>query len=450
MKRFIDEHRARFGVEPICRVLQVTPSSYYAARTRPPSARSVNDAALSDIIARVHRAHFGVYGARKVWRALRRMGIEAGRDQIGRLVRLVGLRGATRTKRVRTTRPAVVEQRPADLVERDFSPPAPDRLWVADLSYVWTRAGFCYVAFVIDAFSRLIVGWRVSSSLRTDLALDALEMAIFRRGDRALTGLVHHSDRGVQYLSIRYTVRLAQAEAVTSVGSKGDSFDNALAESVIGLYKAELIARAGPWRTVDQVEAGTAQWVHSWNTERLHSACGHVPPAEYEAAYHQRPSDARCWSSKGRATYPKTAGTAIAAPASRTTSSTRLIGLDAAPRARATATEMMTRGVPITTVADAARRKRVANQLGATPLRQANRYSRPLGPHTSIAGPALNTTLATAGPTAANSAPYAIQPAMTASRSMAHIATAAKRARFVPNHVSDERIRATLDTSGGH
>jgi putative transposase len=285
MITFIDRQRDTYGVEPICRTLQVAPSSYYAAKGRPPSARSVSDATLKDVIVRIHRAHFGVYGIRKVWRTLRRLGIEAGRDQVARLMRAVQLQGATRTKRIRTTRPALVEQRPADLVDRVFSAPAPDRLWVADLTYVWTRAGFVYAAFVIDAFSRLIVGWRVMTSLRAELALDALEMAIWARG-QPLPGLVHHSDRGVQYLSIRYTERLAEAEAVTSVGSKGDSFDNALAESVIGLYKAELIARAGPWRTVDQVELGTAAWVHFWNTDRLHSACGHVPPAEYEAAYH--------------------------------------------------------------------------------------------------------------------------------------------------------------------
>jgi putative transposase len=200
----------------------------------------------------------------------------------------LGLCGATRTKKVRTTTPAPEGQRPADLVERVFTTTAPDRLWVADLTYVWTRAGFCYAAFVIDAFSRRIVGWRVSPSLRTDLALDALEMAIFVRGDHALTGLIHHSDRGGQYLAIRYTERLADAGVVNSVGSKGDSYDNALAETVNGLYKAELINRQGPRRSVEQVELETAAWVHWWNTERLHSACDDMPPAEYETAYHQR------------------------------------------------------------------------------------------------------------------------------------------------------------------
>ncbi len=287
MTAFIDEQRARWGVEPICRILAIAPSSYYAAKTRPPSARAIRDRALSVAIGRVHDAHFGVYGARKLWRQLRREGEAVGRDQVGRLMRALGLAGATRTKRIRTTRPALAEQRPADLVERVFTAPAPNRLWVADLTYVWTRAGFVYTAFVVDAFSRAIVGWRVSVSLHAELALDALEMAIWARGS-SLPELVHHSDRGVQYLAIRYTERLADAEAVSSVGSKGDSYDNALAESVNGLYKAELINRHGPWRNVDEVELATARWVHFWNTRRLHGACGDIPPAEFEAAYHSR------------------------------------------------------------------------------------------------------------------------------------------------------------------
>jgi putative transposase len=289
MIRYIDAHRRSFGVEPICRTLAVAPSSYYAAKTRPPSARSVSDATLAEVIARVHRANFGVYGARKVWKALGRLGIDAGRDQVARVMRSVGLVGVTRTKRLRTTRPVVTGQRPADLVERVFTASAPNRLWVADLTYVWTARGFVYAAFIVDAFSRTIVGWRVRSSLHTDLALDALEMAMFARGP-GLEGLIHHSDRGSQYLSVRYTERLAEAEVVNSVGSRGDSYDNALAESVNGLYKAELIHRQGPWRSVDQVELATARWVHWWNTRRLHEACGDIPPAEFEAAYHQRRS----------------------------------------------------------------------------------------------------------------------------------------------------------------
>jgi len=282
---FIDQHRPIFGVEPICQALAVAPSTYYAARCRPPSARAVADAALQPEISRVHTANFEVYGVRKVWHQLRREDIPVGRDRVGRLMGSLGLCGASRTRRIRTTTPAPVASRPADLVERVFSAPAPDRLWVADLTYVWTRMGFCYTAFVIDAFSRRITGWRVSPSLRTDLALDALEMAIWSRGGADLTGLVHHSDRGVQYLAIRYTDRLADAGVLNSVGSRGDSYDNALAETVNGLYKAELINRHGPWRTVEQVELATAAWVHWWNTSRLHGACGDIPPAEYEAAY---------------------------------------------------------------------------------------------------------------------------------------------------------------------
>jgi len=287
MTTYIDEQRGSYGVEPICRTLQVAPSSYYAAKTRPPSARAVSDAKLSADITRIHVEHFSVYGVRKAWRVLRREGIDVGRDQVGRLMRTLGLAGATRTRRIRTTHPAAVSQRLTDLVERVFSAAAPNRLWVADLTYVWTRTGFVYAAFVIDVFSRAIVGWRVSPSLRTDLALDALEMALWTRGSN-LPDLVHHSDRGVQYLSIRYTERLAEAEAVSSVGSRGDSYDNALAETVNGLYKAELINRHGLWRSVEEVELATAAWVHFWNTRRLHSACGDVPPAEFEAAYHQR------------------------------------------------------------------------------------------------------------------------------------------------------------------
>ncbi len=287
MTTFIDEQRARWGVEPICRTLAIAPSSYYAAKIRPLSARALRDIELGEQIATVHRAHFSVYGVRKLWHQLRREGEAVGRDQVGRLMRMLGLAGATRTKRIRTTNPTAVEARPADLVERVFSAAAPNRLWVADLTYVWTRAGFVYTAFVIDAFSRAIVGWRVLASLRAELALDALEMAIWARGSE-LGGLVHHSDRGVQYLSIRYTERLAEAEAVSSVGSRGDSYDNALAETVNGLYKAELIHRRGPWRTVEQVELATAAWVAWWNAERLHEACGYSPPAEFEAAYHAR------------------------------------------------------------------------------------------------------------------------------------------------------------------
>jgi putative transposase len=283
--RYIDQHRDQFGVEPICRTLEVAPSTYYAARSRPPSARAVRDAELEPVIARIHAENLDVYGVRKMWRQMDREGFDVGRDRIARLMGGLGLQGATRSRHARTTFPAPVAERPADLVDRVFAAEAPDRLWVADITYVPTRAGFCYASFITDVFSRRIVGWRVSSSLRTDLALDALEMAVFNRGDRELAGLVHHSDRGTQYLSIRYTERLAEAGVIPSVGSRGDSYDDALAETVNGLYKAELIHRRGPWAGVEDVELATSRWVHWWNTKRLHSACGHVPPAEHEAAY---------------------------------------------------------------------------------------------------------------------------------------------------------------------
>jgi putative transposase len=288
MITYIDEHRGSFGVEPICQTLAIAPSSYYAARVRPPSARSIRDAALGADIGRLHRANYAVYGARKLWRALKREGTAVGRDQVARLMRGLGLAGAVRGKVKRTTISSELSPRPADLVERVFSAPAPNRLWLADITYVSTWSGFVYTAFVIDAFSRAIVGWRVSASLRAELALDALEMAIWSRRAADLGGLVHHSDRGVQYLAIRYTERLADEGAVTSVGTRGDSYDNALAETVNGLYKTELIRAQGPWRTADQVELATAAWVAWWNVERLHGACGDIPPAEFEAAYHHR------------------------------------------------------------------------------------------------------------------------------------------------------------------
>ena len=291
MTRYIDLNRDSFGVEPICHELAIAPSSYYAARSRPPSARAVNDTMLKDVIIRVHRANFGVYGARKVWKALHRLGMDAGRDQVARLMKAVALQGVTREKTIRTTRPDDQAARPADLVERSFTASAPNRLWLADLTYVWTDAGFAYTAFITDAFSRRIVGWRTSASLRTDLALDALEMALAFRGNE-LPGLIHHSDRGVQYLAIRYTERLDEAKAVNSVGSKGDLYDNALAESVNGLYKAELIRRRKRWRTLGELELATAAWVHWYNTERLHGTCDDIPPAEFEEAYYRQLEEA--------------------------------------------------------------------------------------------------------------------------------------------------------------
>jgi putative transposase len=283
---YIDCHRERFGVEPICEVLRVAPSTYYAAKKRPPCERVRRDAELRGEIRRVFVDNYGVYGARKVWHQLNREGISVARCTVERLMRQTGLAGRVRGRRRRTTIPAESNSRPADLVERCFAAPEPNRLWVADITYVATWPGFAYVAFVTDVFSRRIVGWRVSNTLRADLALDALEMAIWTRKAEHLPGLVHHSDRGVQYLSIVYTERLAEAGAVTSVGSRGDSYDNALAETVIGLYKAELITMQGPWRTIEDVELATLGWVHWWNTTRLHSAIGNIPPAEFEAAHY--------------------------------------------------------------------------------------------------------------------------------------------------------------------
>jgi putative transposase len=287
MIAFIDAHKDRFGVEPICRVLPIAPSTYHDATGRPASARAVRDTKLRAEITRVHAEQFGVYGARKVWRQLHREGICVARCTVERLMGELGLEGVRRGKARRTTTPDVAATQPADLVERNFSAQRPNQLWVADLTYVASWSGFVYVALVIDAFSRFIVGWQASRSLRTDLALDALEMAIWRRRD-GLDGLVHHSDRGSQYLSIRYTERLAEAGAVTSVGSRGDSYDNALAETIIGLYKTELIRRRGPWKGIDQVEYATLEWVDWFNHRRLLKPIGYVPPAEFEAAFHRK------------------------------------------------------------------------------------------------------------------------------------------------------------------
>jgi putative transposase len=286
--RFITEHRSRWGVEPICRVLQVTPSSYYAAISRPPSARQRRDEALQVDIWRVWEEHRCLYGADKVWAQLKREGIPVARCTVERLMRGLGIRGVVRGKTsVRTTTAAEAESRPLDLVARQFRAPAPNRLWVADLTYVKTHSGWVYVAFVVDVCSRFVVGWQASRSLRTDLTLDALEMALWRRRAVSLKGLVHHSDRGSQYLAIRYTERLARAGAVPSVGSKGDSYDNALAESFNGLYKTELIRHGGPWRGLEDVEYATLEYVDWFNHRRLHGELGMTTPAEFEAAFHQ-------------------------------------------------------------------------------------------------------------------------------------------------------------------
>ena len=284
--KFVNTFRDRWGVEPICQTLEVAPSTYYAALKRPPSARQVRDRELKPEIERVHRENFDVYGVEKMWLQLARESVTVGRDRVARLMAELNLFGVVRGKAPRTTIPALTEARPTDLVERVFEAAAPNLLWVADLTYVATWAGTVYASFVVDVFSRRIVGWRVSSTLRAELALDALEMAIWSRGSQALKGLVHHSDRGVQYLAIRYTERLADAGAVRSVGSRGDSYDNALAESVVGLFKTELIRMKGPWRTLEQVELAMARWVDWYNNRRLHTAIGNLPPAEYEAAYY--------------------------------------------------------------------------------------------------------------------------------------------------------------------
>jgi putative transposase len=286
---FIDAHKDEFGVEPICRDLQVAPSTYYAHRSRPPSARSVRDSAISEVIARVHADNYGVYGARKVHGELRRQGHQVARCTVERLMRAAGLRGITRAKGPRTTIGSAGPDGRPDLVERQFTATAPDQLWVADITYCRTFAGWAYAAFVVDVFSRRVVGWQLSKSLRTDLALDALEMGIWtrQRQGRDLTGLTHHSDKGVQYLAVRYTQRLAEAGAVASVGSTGDSYDNALAEAFNSLFKAELVRNRGPWKNIDDLEIAVAEYIDWYNHRRLHGEIGLVPPAEHEDQYYR-------------------------------------------------------------------------------------------------------------------------------------------------------------------
>jgi len=286
--RYIDQRRDRWGVEPICRALQFAPQTYYATKSRPVSARAVRDAELRVEIMRVYDEHRRVYGADKIWTQLNREGIRVARCTVERLMRQLGIQGIRRGRRWKTTISDELQARPSDLVDRDFTAPAPNRLWVADLTYVKTHSGFVYVAFVVDTFSRFVVGWQVSTSLRSDLALDALEMAIHSRQVDANSGLVHHSDRGVQFLSIRYTERLAEAGIDASVGSRGDSYDNALAESFNGLYKTELIYHEGPWRGPDDVEWATLTYIHWFNHTRLHGEIGMRPPAEYEHAYYSQ------------------------------------------------------------------------------------------------------------------------------------------------------------------
>jgi putative transposase len=289
MIAYIDAHRSRFGVEPICRVLQFAPSTYWSAKRRPTSARSHRDEVLKPEIVRVHVENFGVYGAPKIWAQLNREGIQVARCTVERLMRELGLQGTVRGKPKRTTVTDDAADRPRGLVDRQFHAEAPNRLWVADLTYVRTWSGFVYVAFVTDVFSRHIVGWQASRSLRTDLALHALEQAIWdrTRDGTDLAGLVHHSDRGVQHLAIRYTERLAANGVVNSVGSRGDSYDNAIAESIFGLYKTELIRNKGPWRGLDDLELATLEWVDWFNHHRLFHELGRIPPAEFEDQHYR-------------------------------------------------------------------------------------------------------------------------------------------------------------------
>ena len=291
MVSFIDAHRDAYGVEPICTQLPIAPSTYYEHKAReadperlPPRVR--RDKELSDEIQRVWDENFQVYGARKVWRQLNREQFAVARCTVERLMRALGLQGVVRGRSCRTTVSDNAADRPPDLVKRQFTATCPNQLWVADITFVATWAGFVYVAFVIDVFARRIVGWRVANTMRTDLVLDALEQALWSR--TGTQGLVHHSDRGSQYLSIRYTERLAEAGVESSVGSVGDSYDNAMAETINGLYKTEVIHRRGPWRQIDEVEYATLEWVDWFNHRRLLEPIGNVPPAEFELAYYHQ------------------------------------------------------------------------------------------------------------------------------------------------------------------
>jgi putative transposase len=292
--RFIDEHKSVFGVEPICRVLSehgapIAPSTYYAAVSRSPSARAVRDAQLRAEITRVWKDNREVYGADKVWLELNRQGIPVARCTTERLMRQLGLQGVRRGRKVRTTVSGAGGQRAPDLLRRDFTAPAPNRRWVADFTYVATWSGIVYVAFVVDIYSRAIVGWSAATHKRARLVLDALQMALWRRdhdGHRPGPGLVHHSDAGSQYTSFAFTAHLLEAGLDASIGTVGDALDNALMESTIGLYKTELIKKDGPWKNLADVELATASYIQWFNTTRLHTAIGGIPPDEYEAAYY--------------------------------------------------------------------------------------------------------------------------------------------------------------------
>ena len=293
MYALVDAHRGTYGVEPICQVLQIAPSAYWrhAARQRHPplrSARVLRDAVLMSEIERVWQANLQVYGADKVWRQLNREGIAVARCTVERLMKHLGLQGVRRGKVVRTTISHAKAPCPLDRVNRQFQADRPNQLWVSDFTYVSTWQGWLYVAFVIDVFARRIVGWQVSRSMQTDFVLDALEQALYARQPGRAETLIHHSDRGSQYVSIRYTERLAEAGIEPSVGSKGDSYDNALAETINGLYKTELIHRRGPWKSRQSVELATLHWVHWFNNHRLLESIGYIPPAEAEANYYQQ------------------------------------------------------------------------------------------------------------------------------------------------------------------
>ena len=291
MIALIDDHRGEHGVEPICAVLPIAPSTYHshAARRADPSLlprRATRDAGLMPLVARVFEENFEVYGVRKVWRQLQREGQEVARCTIERLMQSMGLQGVIRGKPVKTTTSDKAAPCPLDHVNRQFQAPRPNALWVSDFTYVATWAGFVYVAFVIDTYARRIVGWRVSRTAHTNFVLDALDQALHERRPIHRAGLVHHSDRGSQYVSIKYTERLAEAGIEPSVGSVGDSYDNALAETINGLYKAELIHRRGPWRSFEAVEFATLEWVDWFNHRRLLEPIGNIPPAEAEDRYY--------------------------------------------------------------------------------------------------------------------------------------------------------------------
>ena len=294
MVKFVDEHRGEYSVESICEVVDFSVSTYYAAKKRAenPSARTIRD---EELLVEIRRVWEGkgrkLYGAEKVWKELRREGVEVARCTVERLMREHGMSGVVaKRRRPRTTIPGDERRRPTDLVERDFRAPAPNQLWVTDITYVELADGrFCYAAFVTDVFSRAIVGWQVSDSLKAELALDALEMALWARKGKLSKALVHHGDRGVQYTAIRYAQRLIDAGIARSVGRKGDSYDNALAESVNALYKKEVINQENSWNSVSAVTLATAEWISWYNNERLHSWCGHRPPLEFEQVF-WRPS----------------------------------------------------------------------------------------------------------------------------------------------------------------